>query len=194
MINWQDKVTRSTLVCAATGEKIIAGSVLISGLVFTDNAFSRIDFSEAGWELFSKLSGQDKSTTSNEENTEQQQTIKISTDIILISRWTHQLPPAHKKEETIMNAEQLFTLFQDIRETRVREQQCLVWCLSLLLMRLKKFRYLDIEKEFDETSNEILWMLYEERPSRIPFRIRDPHMTTEEQDRIQEELLSIIGY
>jgi hypothetical protein len=164
MIDWQDKVSRTTLVDAITGEKISAGSLLFSGLVFRGDHFERLDYQEPSWD-----------------QAPQEQ---------FVSWWRHQLPPPqHDTQNSRLDTDQLMLIFLDLASTRIRAQQCLAYCLALILMRLKKLRFLGLDHRQDG-----IWLLYENRIDRQHYRLRDPAMNEAETERVQTELLELIGY
>ncbi|MFW5829052.1 MAG: hypothetical protein ACOCXA_02215 [Planctomycetota bacterium] len=164
MIDWQDKISRTRLTDARTGERIPAGSLLYSALVFRGDHFERLDYQEHSWPEVDQSS--------------------------LVSWWRHQLPPPQQADQSSrLDANQLLQIFQDLASSRVRPQQCLAYCLALLLMRLKKLRFIGLEHREDQS-----WMLYENRVDRQHYRLRDPTVDEAEVDRVQAELLELIGY
>ncbi|MFW5845034.1 MAG: hypothetical protein ACOCXJ_02290 [Planctomycetota bacterium] len=163
MIDWTDKIGRSSLVCAHSGEPIPPGSTLCSALQFQGDHFQRLDFHEEHWPAV------DHSR--------------------FVSWWLHRLPPAKATSTSTLNVEQLLQIFLDIADTRRRPQQCLAYCLALLLMRAKKLRFLGMDESASEPR-----LLYENRSDRSCYRLRDPHMNETELERVQAELTDLIGY
>ena len=161
MIDWQDKVDRSSLTCSASGQIIAPGETFYSCLVFVDGHFGRVDFNEMAWE--------DQEPQS------------------FLSWW--RLRRAQEKADQgpqMVNATVLLTIFHDLKASLDRDQQCFAWLISLLLMRKKKLRYLDLLHE----NGEVI-MLVEDKVHKAAHRIRDPRMTAAEEERVKADLENI---
>jgi len=165
MIDWTDKIARRTPVCHRSGQPIPPGSVLYSALVFTGEHFERRDVLEEHWP------GTDTSG--------------------FTSWWLHRLPaPRGDDKPNLLNADQVLQIFLDLAPSRSRPQQCLAYCLALLLMRAKKLRCLGV----DPTDAEGVRLIYENRADRSVYRLIDPRMDAGEVARVQDELVALIGY
>ncbi len=162
MIDWQDKVIRPTLRCHATQREIQPGEAFYSALLVTDDHFVRWDFSAEAWE----------------EHKDQPQ---------FISWWRLRRPPAQEDSgPRLVNNAVLLGIFNDLRESRDRRQQCFAWLLALLLMRAKRLRYRDLVHEGDEA-----YLLLEEKEAKLVHRVRDPRMSPDEEQQVQEDLEGI---
>ena len=80
----------------------------------------------------------------------------------------------------------MLQIFSDIKDSTNRQQQCFAWLLGLLLMRMKKLRYLGLETEDGETV-----LLLEYKKGKVVYRVRDPRMEAEEQERVQQDLSDV---
>jgi len=161
MIDWQERVERPRLVCSRSGEPIGPGEVFYSALLIHDGRFERRDFAEAGWE---------------EEDPD-----------AYLSWWRQRRSPERRDDRPrIVNHAVLLSIFHDLKDSRERPQQCFAWLLALLLTRSRKLRYLDLQREGEDS-----YLLVEERGKGQAFRIRDPRMSSTEEECVQENLREI---
>lgn len=161
MIDWQDKVERGKLICNRSQQNIEPGSYYYSRLLFIENRFVREDFTEEAW---------------LPEDAEH-----------ALSWWHHRRPQANADNgPRIVNSQVLIQIFADIKDTMDRGQQCFAWLLGLLLMRMKKLRYLGIETEGDGTV-----LLLEHKAHKVVYRVRDPEMSAKEEERVQNDLSDV---
>ncbi|MDA3963438.1 MAG: hypothetical protein PF961_21840 [Planctomycetota bacterium] len=161
MIDWQDKVDRAHLICAATGVQIPAGSQFYSALRYADGRFIRSDYAFEAW---------DEDTIPN-----------------LVSWWKQKRPDAKTESgPRLVNHAVLLAIWNDLRESTDRTQQCFAWLLTLLLTRGKKLRYMDLEQRDGET-----YMVVIERGTKLAHRVRDPQMDPEEEERVQQDLQEV---
>ena len=158
MIDWQDKVERPHLVCAASGEPIPPGSTFVSALRFSHGRFERLDYRSEAWDP------------------------DAVTD--LVSWWRQKRPePKAETGPRLVNAAVLLAIWADLRESTERTQQCFAWLLTLLLTRSKKLRYLDLVHEGEDS-----FLVVEERGTRTAYRVRDPKMDEDESQRVERNL------
>ena len=161
MINWQENVHRPFLISAKSGEAIQPGSTFYSALLFHNAEFVRKDYLESEWN-------------------------EVDQDEIL-SWWKQHLPEVkdeHKQQ--MLNATILLGIFHDMKESTSRHEQCFLFTLALLLMRLKKLRYLDLVHEEDD---DIIIM--QDRSDKSCYRIRDPKMNEAEEEIVKNNLQKI---
>ncbi len=161
MINWQEKVHKPYLISSQSEEEIKPGETFYSTLHFENGEFIRRDFKAEEWDNVDKEK--------------------------VISWWRQDLPvnkDEHKQQ--LLNATVLLGIFNDMKQTNSRHEQCFLYCLGLLLMRLKKLRYLDIAHEENED-----FILLQDRSDKNCYKIKDPKMTPEEEDIVSKNLESI---
>lgn len=162
MIDWQDKVSRSRLVCHSSERAIAPGERFYSTLVYRDGAFARLDFCEEVWQA----AGPPEDA---------------------LSWWRQQREDAQPDQgPRIVNHRILLAIFHDLKDSTSRPQQCFAWLLALLLTRARKLRYLDLLHDDGED-----YLLVEERGERVAHKIRDPHMSAEEETRVQDDLQQV---
>ena len=94
--------------------------------------------------------------------------------------------PDTKNEAPTIDAAVLMEIFEDVKSTTDRLEQCFAYCLALLLVRLKKLRYVELREEDDQ------WWLYLSRKGGIALRVRDPKMSTSEEAYVQETIQELI--
>ena len=167
MINWQDNVHRPVLISHKSGQAIQAGekfySTLHMEILKGEQLFVRWDYREEEW---------DESIQEN-----------------CLSWWCQTLPTAKDdKKQQLLNATVLLGIFNDMKQSNSRHEQCFLYCLSLLLMRLKKLRYLDLVHEDDGD-----YIVLQERGTKTCYRIRDPEMSTEEETIVKRNLEQIFS-
>jgi len=161
VIDWQDKVERPHLVCAVSEQPIPPGSAFFSALVLTAEGFRRLDVLPEHWDP-EQIAG-------------------------LLSWWRQTRPEeTEDRGPRMVNHAVLLSIFHDLKESTQRPQQCFAWLLALLLTRARKLRFLHLDHQGDES-----WMVVEERGTGQAHRIRDPHMSEEEEQRGQEDLSEI---
>jgi hypothetical protein len=166
-MEWDDKVGHARLVCAASGRPIAPGEVFYSVLRYTDGGFVRDDFCDETW---SAKPADERGLS-----------------------WWRQRRPLPKDEASgprMIAPAALLQIFKDLRDTPERPAQCFAWMLCLLLLRAKQLRYLDLQHDSAGT-----WLLVQERGGAKAgargFRVRDPGMGTDEQQRVQEDLARV---
>ena len=161
MINWQENVHRPFLISAVSGEAIKPGSTFYSALLFKNSEFIRHDYNEDEWESVDK-----------EE---------------ILSWWKQNLPEVKDEhKEQMLNATILLGIFHDMKESKSRHEQCFLFTLALLLMRLKKLRYLDLVHEDDDDL-----IIMQDRSDKSCYRIRDPKMNEDEEEIVKSNLQKI---
>lgn len=161
MIDWQDKVDRPQLICAVSGNPIPGGSACYSALIQGTDGFKRLDYLPEHWDADS-VDG-------------------------LVSWWRHVRPEVHTDNgPRLVNHAVLLSIFHDLKDSTERPQQCFAWLLALLLTRGRKLKFLHLDQRDGEH-----WMVVEERGSGHAHRIRDPHMSEQEEIRGQEDLAQI---
>ena len=161
MINWQENIHKPFLISASSGKPINAGDTFYSVLSFEKAEFVRRDFREEEWE------GVDKES--------------------FLSWWKQILPHVKdEKKQQLLNATVLLEIFNDIKQSTSRHEQCFLYCLALLLMRLKKLRYLDLTHEEDND-----FILLQDRSDKSCYKIRDPKMSSDEEELMSKNLESV---
>ena len=161
MINWQENVHKPFLISAASEKPIVAGDTFYSVLSFEKAEFVRRDFREEEWEHVDPNS--------------------------YLSWWKQVLPHVKDdKKQQLLNATVLLEIFNDIKQSTSRHEQCFLYCLALLLMRLKKLRYLDLTHEENED-----FILLQDRSDKSCYKIRDPKMSSDEEELMSKNLESI---
>lgn len=158
MVDWQDRVERPRLVCAASGRAIAPGERFYSALRLRDGRFVREDYAEEAW------------------------TAEHAAEAV---SWWRQRRGEEREDQRprLVNHAVLAAIFNDVKDATERPQQCFAWLLALLLTRAKRFRYLDLVHDDDGD-----WLVVEERGTKVAHRIRDPGMTAEEEERVQRDL------
>ena len=158
-LEWEGKVASATLTCSITGRPLAPGETIWSALVLEGQDFRRRDFSPEAW-LSADRTG-------------------------LLSWWRHAVPlPDPRKRQVRLDADLLAKLFEDLKGSRERPQQCLCFVIALCLVRAKAWR---LESAGDGH------LIVEQKADRVRLRIRDPGMAPTEQDQVQNALLGIIG-
>jgi hypothetical protein len=163
-MEWDGKVQSATFTCAVSGRTLAPGEVFWSALVLVDGGvFSRRDVADEVWDT------QDRSP--------------------FISWWKQRVPlPDPHRQRLKLDEHLLRTLFHDLRESRVRAQQCLCFVVALCLVRARAFRM-----SAQTGDNETVELVVEDKSDKRRWLLRDPGMTTEDQERVQQALLTIIG-
>jgi len=160
VIKWE--LRRAHYRCDASGAEIAPGEEFHSALAYVDGEFVRRDYALPAWE------GQDPSR--------------------YLSHWRQRRP--EEKPDTgprLVDHRVLMEIFEDLKDSRERPQQCFVWLIALLLVRARKLRYVDLIQEDGAT-----WMVVRRRTGkRAMMRIRDPVMTRDEEERVQENLTQL---
>lgn len=163
MINWQDNVHKPYLISHLSEEKIDQGETFYSTLHMENGEFVRHDYKESEWDAVDKE--------------------------LIISWWKQTLPEKeHDERQQLLNAAVLLGIFNDLKESNSRHQQCFLYYLGLLLMRLKKLRFLDIIHDQDTD-----YILLQDRSDKKCYKIRDPQMTDEEEQLVANNFESIFS-
>ncbi len=163
MIDWQDKVVRPTLRCAVSNQEIAPGDTFYSALLCEQQQFVRRDYSAEAW------SEQDPQA---------------------FLGWWRSVRPTITEDNgpRLVDATVLMGIFADLKDADDRPGQCFVYLLALLLMRLKRLRYLDLIQEAGHS-----YLLLEERSARCVHKVRDPCMTDEEKQHVEESLHTVFN-
>ncbi len=158
-MEWEGKVAASTLTCTITGRPLAPGETIWSALVLEGTNFRRQDIALEAW----MQADQTK----------------------FLSWWRHIVPVPDPKKRTVrLDADLLAKLFEDLKGSRERPQQCLCFVIALCLVRSKAWR---LESAGDGH------LIVEHKADRVRLRIRDPGMAPAEQEQVQAALLNIIG-
>ena len=163
MIDWQDKVVRPSLRCAVSGVDISPGDTFYSALLCEDQQFVRRDYSAAAW---------------------------AEQDPKAFLGWWRSTRPTVKEDDgpRLVDATVLLGIFADLKDATDRPTQCFVYLLALLLMRLKRLRYLDLVHEGGDS-----YLLLEERDVRYVHKVRDPRMNGDESSAVEESLQTVFN-
>jgi hypothetical protein len=122
-MDWDGKVGSPTLVCHASGQGLLPGQVVYSGLRLHQGSFVRLDFCEAAWPAV------DHGT--------------------LLSWWRRTLPPATARRTLKLDAAVLGQLFDDLKGATDRPTQCFCYLVALCLVRIRRLRLRTIETRAD---------------------------------------------
>lgn len=161
MINWQEKVHKPFLICSHSDEKIHPGDTFYSSLLFENDEFVRRDFCENAWNELDQSH--------------------------YLSWWKQDLPKINnEKKQQLLNATVLLGIFNDLKQSSSRHEQCFLYCLSLLLMRLKKLRYLDLKDEDGE-----IYVILQDRSDKKLYKIKDPKLTSQEEELVSKNIENI---
>jgi hypothetical protein len=162
-MEWDGKISQATLSCAATGRALAAGETFYSGLRLADGAFARVDFSADAWPA------QDPAA--------------------FLSWWRQVVPHPERKARVLkLDAASLGRIFNDLKESSERPQHCFCYVVALCLARMKKLHLVAIER--DERSPILV---FEDRPNRATHRLRDPGMSSDEEEQVRRNLMDIIS-
>ena len=162
-MEWDGKVANPNFICHATGRVLAAGETFFSGLVLAGPAFARRDFASEAW------IGQDPGA--------------------FLSWWRQRVPePDPKRRQVRLDKDLLLKLFTDLRNSRERPQQCLCYVIALCLVRARAFLLVTVAEE-----DGIPWLVLDHKADGVRLRLRDPRMSTAEQEQVQASLLDIIG-
>ncbi|MCK6487007.1 MAG: hypothetical protein L6R48_01480 [Planctomycetes bacterium] len=161
-MDWDGKISASTLTCAASGRALAPGEVFFSGLVANpDTTFARRDFSEECWETADRAG--------------------------FVSWWRQRVPkPQENRRQVKLDIGVLRKLFVDLRDIPRRPEQCLCYVVALCLVRARAFR-LDAHPEGTRAE-----LVLEDKEDHARWRLGDPGMTEADIARVQQALLSII--
>lgn len=161
MTDWEDKLTRVSLICHRSGQPIVPGEDFYSSLAVAQDGFVRHDYRAEHW------------TPADAQAS--------------LGWWRHRLPLAEEQQgPRLINHATLLTLFHGLTASTRRPEQCFAWLLALLLVRAKKLRYLGLER-----TGQTAWMLVEDRERSEALRIRDPRMDATEELRVLENLSAV---
>jgi hypothetical protein len=160
-MDWEGKVESPKLVCAVSGEALAPGSPFFSTLLFHEGHFVRRDFSPAAWP------GQDQAA--------------------FISWWKQRVPDEEGGKPKPVDAEALRRMFEALKDSTERPQQCFAYVVLLFLVRARKMRFRDSLREGGRS-----YLLVEDRALRCVYKVRDPEMTPDEEQRVQRNLMEVI--
>jgi hypothetical protein len=160
MIDWDGKVGRHSFLCAVDGQRIGPGEDYYAALNRVEDGFALHDVRAGNWESY------DRSAT--------------------VSWWRQTIPERRDHAPTI-DAAVLLEIFDDVAGTTDRLQQCFAYTLALLLVRLKKLRFIELHQEDGEA-----W-LYLQRKGGAALRVRDPQMDASEQAYVEETIQELIA-
>ena len=162
-MDWEGKVANANFTCAATGRPLAPGEVCWSALRQDGQEFRRLDFAAEAW------LEQDRGP--------------------LISWWRQTVPQPEKgRAQVRLDPALLRQLFTDLRDSHDRARQCLCFVIALCLVRAREFGLAGVNED-----QGVAWMLLDDKKERTRLRVRDPRMTAEEQAKVQETLLTILG-
>ncbi len=160
MTDWQERIRGPHAVCEMTGQEIPPGEEFFSAIDYRKGEFIRHDFSLPAW------SEQDPEAW--------------------LSWWKQRRPlPKEDAGPRLVDSSVLLELFCKLKDSADRHQQCFLWLVTLILVRGRKLRYLDLVHEAEAD-----WLLLRETggKGRPHYRIRDPRMTPAETERVKQDL------
>lgn len=160
MMDWDGKVGRHSFVCAVDGQRIGPGEDYYAALNRVEEGFELRDVRAVNWQDY------DRSAT-------------IS--------WWRQTIPERRDEAPTIDAAVLLEIFDDVSDTTDRLQQCFAFALALLLVRLKKLRFVELKHE-----DAGAW-LYLTRKGGAALRILDPQLSSDEETYVQETIQELIA-
>ena len=163
-MEWDGKIHTPTFVCAVSARILAPGEVFWSALVQAEGGlFARRDIADECWDA------QDRG--------------------LIISWWKQRVPvPDASRQRLKLDEHLLRKLFHDLRDSRVREQQCLCFVVALCLVRARAFK-LDTEPG----TGDAVVLVVEDKSDKSRWRLRDPGMSEADQLTVQHALLTIIG-
>ena len=94
--------------------------------------------------------------------------------------------PGHERKAFKLNAETLAQIFANLKDSRDRIQQCLAYVVALGLVRARKLHFIEVKRDGD-----VSLLVIEDRAKGIVHRLRDPGMTTEEEQMVLANLLDV---
>ncbi|MDG2200228.1 MAG: hypothetical protein P8K80_03495 [Phycisphaerales bacterium] len=135
----QYRVSRSTGVCAATGQPIEPGASCVAALCDDEEAIlQRVDFSLEAWESGERPEG-------------------------LFSFWKTRMPEHGEKKKIFVDDQVLLDIFERMAEDDREDRQAFRFVLGLILIRKRLFRHDSQRKEAD--GDRVVWLL---RPKGSP--------------------------
>lgn len=162
-MEWEGKIVAASLVCAATGTRLVPGDAYFSGLRIDDGQFVRSVFSVQAWDHL------DHET--------------------FISWWRQKVPKDDGGRQRLrLDADSLEQLFVNLRESRSRIEQCLGYVVALALVRAKRLVFQNVVKDAQGS-----WLVALDRKRDLVLRIRDPQMSPAEQEHVLKDLLQATG-
>jgi hypothetical protein len=160
-MDWEGKIGSSHLTCSVSGRRLNAGEIFYSALVFTEALFKRIDFSAEVWD-----------TLPHDD---------------YLSWWRQKIPEQHKERKIFtLNAATLAQIFTNLKDTKLRSQQCLAYVVALALVRARKLAFIYIETIGDEQ-----FLVVQNRAAQVIHRIRDPRLSAAEEEQVLQNLLAL---
>jgi len=104
------------------------------------------------------------------------------------SYWLTRIPTEGQPKKPIIDDEMLWNCFQRLPETNEPKQTGFRYVLTLLLMRHKRLRFVDVKKENDRE-----WLVVRDPKQKTTYSVMDPHLTEERLVELQEELENLLG-
>ena len=160
MFNWDDHVGRDPLCCASTGRSIAPGETYVCALLHDAGRFVRTTHTEEAWtgELAAAA----------------------------VAHWRRRRPEEEEAQgPRLVDHRVLLEIFHQLRDSTERTQQCLLWIITLTLVRARKLRYVDLAHE-EEGSALLVREVGSKR--RAGWRIQDPALSPEDTERLQEDV------
>ena len=105
----------------------------------------------------------------------------------LLSWWYQTAPKADEKPK-IVDLEALLGMFHALKDAHERPKQCFLFVVMLFLVRARKLRYRTTVRE-----NGQGFMLAEDKELKCVYKVRDPHMTAEEEVLVHKNLMDVIA-
>ena len=163
-MDWDGKVSTTHFVCSDSARQLVPGETFFSGLLpGGELGFARVDIAAERWD------GYDKS--------------------LLVSWWRQKVPqPGQERKLFRLNLDTLQQIFANLREAGSREQQCLAYVVALALVRARRLRLLQVANTDGRST-----LVIEERDHRTTWRLHDPELSEQDQQRVLDNLLSITG-
>ena len=129
----QYRVSRSTGVCAATGEPIEPGSPCVAALCDDEEAvLSRVDYSIEAWEAGPRPEG-------------------------IFSFWKTRMPEKGEKKKVFVDDQVLLDIFERLADDDREDRQAFRFVLGLILLRKRLFRH--ESQRTEEGGDRVVWLL-----------------------------------
>ncbi|MBA3709323.1 MAG: hypothetical protein H0W83_10965 [Planctomycetes bacterium] len=162
-MEWDGKIEQPKPACAATGRVLAPGETYYSGLRLQDGVFTRTDVSSEAWPA------QDQAS--------------------FLSWWRHAVPETDRRRRTLkLDKASLGQIFADLKDSTERPQQCFCYVVALCLARMRAFRLLSVITEGGAS-----YLLVQDRLNQAMHRVRDPKMSTDEEEQVRKNLFEVIG-
>ena len=151
-----------TRSCAASGRELEPGERIHSALCDEEGKYVRRDFAHDQWQGPPEHS---------------------------VAHWVAQVPDGKKPAKPTINDALLSELFDQLAESEEPDRIRFRYVLALLLMRRKKLRFVDLDREGDSE-----FMLLAKPKGKGTYRVLDPRLGEDELLGVQDEIFRVLGW